>query len=105
MKKEVARMSRSVPAARTGGDDPDGYAGMPIVIYEEPEWSTFMAPETAKFGTGIQRWYRIAIVPVRGTAYLMKTAGELILRGTQYWYTAALIVASAVTLLIIFVTR
>lgn len=97
-------MSRNVPA-RTGDVDPDGYAGMPIVIAEDPEWLTFMAPETAPFGTWLQGWYRIAIIPVRGLAYVMRRTGDLILRATMYWYTAFAIVASAITLIIIYATR
>lgn len=98
MAKEIARRSRDVPAARTGDTDPDGYAGMPIVIQEDPDWAVPMPPETAPFGTVIQRYWRYVVVGPRYLAYWF-------LRATTYWYTAAALLISAVTILIIFVTR
>lgn len=105
MAKEIARRSRDVPVPRTGDVDPDGYAGMPIVITEDPEWLSFMAPETAPFGTFIQRWYRYLIIPVRGSGYLMRRTGDAILRVTMYWYATLGIIISVTTLIIIWVTR
>lgn len=98
-------MSRNVPAPRTGDVDPDGYAGMPIVISEDPEWLTFMAPETAPFGTWIQGWYRYAIMPIRALGLTMRRTGDMILRWTMYWYMTFGIILSAITLIIIWVTR
>lgn len=99
-------MSRSVPAARTGDVDPDGYAGMPIVIEESPEYRNFMAPETAPFGTWLQGWYRVTLgLALRTIGFALWQIGEIILRVTQYWYYVAMIIASLVTVLIIFVTR
>lgn len=98
-------MSRSVPATRTGDIDPDGYAGMPIVISEDPEWLVLMAPETAPFGTRIQSVYRWIIFPVRLLGMGLRYSGDAILRGTMHWYTVSLILISAITLLIIYITR
>ncbi len=103
MKKEVvARTSRTVPAVPA---DDGEYAGMPVAMTERPEWLSLMAPETARVGTRIQGVYRYVIAPVRALAWAMMHVGQLILRGTEYWYVFALIALSAVTLLIIYTTR
>lgn len=102
MKKEVVARTSRVPAEPDGTDE---YAGMPVVLRDEPEYAELMAPETARIGTTIQHWYRLIIAPVRLIAWVLMRTGELILKLTMYWYTLALAIFAVASIAIIFATR
>ena len=77
---------------------------MPIEVPETSEWAVLMAPETARFGTWLQGWYRIGITPVRLLGYLLMHSGQWIMRLTMYWYSFAAVVLTIISIIVIYKT-
>ncbi|WP_326646403.1 hypothetical protein OG884_17435 [Streptosporangium sp. NBC_01755] len=95
MKSQLERRAAAQDTAIV--EAPTDFTGMPIVINDAPTWIEIM-PDDAVFGASIQRVWRVIIAPFRALAVIF-------LLITERWYTFALIVATIVTMIVIYATR